>query len=67
MSTPVTADRSCWTRPPRACCSGRPAPPTRSPTSRHEALLLVNVGHPGPHAWGDRLPRLDTDEVVRAL
>ncbi|WP_433460825.1 malonic semialdehyde reductase [Micromonospora sp. CA-248212] len=37
------------------------------PDGRHEALLLVNVGHPGPDAWGDRLPRLDTDEVVRAL
>ncbi|MGC4770814.1 malonic semialdehyde reductase [Micromonospora sp. DT44] len=37
------------------------------PDGRHEALLLLNVGHPGPDAWGDRLPRLDTDEVVRAL
>ncbi|MFY1620275.1 malonic semialdehyde reductase [Micromonospora sp. WMMD736] len=36
------------------------------PDGRHEALLLLNVGHPGPDAWGDRLPRLDTDEVVHA-
>ncbi|MGC4856201.1 malonic semialdehyde reductase [Micromonospora sp. DT4] len=37
------------------------------PDGRHEALLLLNVGHPGPDAWGDRLPRLATGEVVRTL
>jgi 3-hydroxypropanoate dehydrogenase len=37
------------------------------PDGRHEALLLVNVGHPGPDAWQDRLPRLTTEDVVRTL
>lgn len=31
------------------------------------SLLVVNIGHPGPDAWFDRLPRLETDEVVRTL
>lgn len=31
------------------------------------SLLVVNIGHPGPGAWFDRLPRLDLDEVVRTL
>lgn len=31
------------------------------------SLLVVNVGHPGPDAWRDRLPRLDYDEVVTTL
>ena len=30
-----------------------------------KALLVVNLGHPGPDAWFDRLPRLEHDEVVR--
>jgi 3-hydroxypropanoate dehydrogenase len=29
-----------------------------------KALLVVNIGHPGPNAWFDRLPRLDHHEVV---
>ncbi|WP_435206501.1 malonic semialdehyde reductase [Micromonospora sp. bgisy143] len=37
------------------------------PDGRHEALLLLNVGRPGPDAWRDRLPRLRTEEVVRTL
>lgn len=28
------------------------------------SLLVVNLGHPGPNAWFDRLPRLELDEVV---
>ncbi|MDQ3432536.1 MAG: malonic semialdehyde reductase [Actinomycetota bacterium] len=31
------------------------------------SLLVVNIGHPGPDAWFDRLTRLETDEVVRTL
>ncbi|MEW2427732.1 malonic semialdehyde reductase [Micromonospora sp. NPDC047644] len=38
------------------------------PDGRHEALLLLNLGHPGPDAWGERrLPRLSTEEVVWTL
>ncbi|MEU4528507.1 malonic semialdehyde reductase [Micromonospora ureilytica] len=37
------------------------------PDGRYEALLLLNVGHPGPDAWEQRLPRLSTEEVVRTL
>ena len=28
------------------------------------SLLVVNIGHPGPNAWHQRLPRLDNDEVI---
>ncbi|MEU1589060.1 hypothetical protein [Micromonospora sp. NPDC005710] len=34
------------------------------PDGRHEALLLLNLGRPGPDAWEPRLPRLSTEEVV---
>ncbi|WP_341719814.1 malonic semialdehyde reductase [Micromonospora sp. FIMYZ51] len=37
------------------------------PDGRHEALLVINIGRPGPQAWGDRLPRLPTDEVIRTI
>ncbi|MGW5556817.1 malonic semialdehyde reductase [Micromonospora sp. NPDC003944] len=37
------------------------------PDGRYEALLLLNLGHPGPDAWDRRLPRLDTEEVVWTL
>ncbi|GAB3956883.1 malonic semialdehyde reductase [Micromonospora vulcania] len=37
------------------------------PDGRHEALLLMIMGHPGPDAWEDRLPRLSTAEVVHTL
>ncbi|MBQ1022757.1 malonic semialdehyde reductase [Micromonospora sp. C95] len=37
------------------------------PDGRHEVLLLLNIGRPGPDAWRDRLPRLPTDQVVWAL
>lgn len=28
------------------------------------SFLVVNIGHPAPNAWFDRLPRLGHDEVV---
>lgn len=34
------------------------------PGGRHQAILVVNLGHPGPDAWFDRLPRLDHDDVL---
>jgi 3-hydroxypropanoate dehydrogenase len=34
------------------------------PDGRLRAILVVNIGHPGPDAWFDRLPRLDHAEVV---
>ncbi|MEU8085274.1 malonic semialdehyde reductase [Micromonospora sp. NPDC049101] len=37
------------------------------PDGRHETLLVMNVGHPGPDAWRARLPRLSTEDVVRTL
>lgn len=33
------------------------------PGSRHHALVVVNIGKPGPDAWFDRLPRLEYDQV----
>ncbi|MCW0216591.1 MAG: malonic semialdehyde reductase [Pseudonocardia sp.] len=35
------------------------------PGGRHRALLVVNIGHPGPDAWFPRLPRLAHSDVVR--
>ncbi|MEV7331483.1 malonic semialdehyde reductase [Micromonospora sp. NPDC093244] len=37
------------------------------PDGRHEVLLVLNLGHPAPQTGPARLPRLDTDEVVRTL
>ncbi|MGI5522514.1 malonic semialdehyde reductase [Micromonospora sp. CA-259024] len=37
------------------------------PDGRHQTLLLMNVGRPGPDAWRERPPRLSTSEVVRTL
>ncbi|RAO36264.1 putative NADH dehydrogenase/NAD(P)H nitroreducta se [Micromonospora saelicesensis] len=37
------------------------------PDGRHEVLLLLNLGHPDLGAPHDRLPRLDTGEVIRTL
>ncbi|MEV4478422.1 malonic semialdehyde reductase [Micromonospora coxensis] len=37
------------------------------PDGRHEVLLLVNIGRPGPDAWQERLPRLTAEEVIRTL
>jgi 3-hydroxypropanoate dehydrogenase len=34
---------------------------------RTKSILTVNVGHPGPDAWFDRLPRLAFDEVVTSI
>ena len=31
------------------------------------ALAVVNIGHPGPDAWFDRLPRLDAEKVVTTV
>ena len=36
------------------------------PDGRLRSLLVINIGHPGPHAWVDRLPRLTHDEIGRA-
>jgi len=33
------------------------------PGGKHRALVVVNIGVPGPNAWWDRLPRLSWDEV----
>jgi 3-hydroxypropanoate dehydrogenase len=33
----------------------------------YRALLVVNIGRPGPAAWRDRLPRLAYDEVVATI
>lgn len=33
------------------------------PGGRHRALVVVNIGKPGPDAWFDRLPRLEYDQV----
>ncbi|MCU1659602.1 MAG: nitroreductase family protein [Pseudonocardiales bacterium] len=37
------------------------------PDGRHRALVVVNIGKPGPDAWLDRLPRLDFDEVATTV
>jgi 3-hydroxypropanoate dehydrogenase len=33
------------------------------PDGRHRALVVINIGNPGPDAWRDRLPRLEYDQV----
>jgi 3-hydroxypropanoate dehydrogenase len=35
------------------------------PGGRWHSILVVNIGHPGPSPWFDRLPRLDHEETVR--
>ncbi|MGK5675579.1 malonic semialdehyde reductase [Micromonospora sp. URMC 106] len=37
------------------------------PDGRHEVLLLMNIGRPGPDARRDRLPRLHAREVITTL
>ncbi|MFE6779434.1 malonic semialdehyde reductase [Streptomyces sp. NPDC057702] len=37
------------------------------PDGRHQALLVVNIGRPGPDAWRERLPRLPYEDVVRTV
>jgi 3-hydroxypropanoate dehydrogenase len=32
-----------------------------------KAILVINVGHPAPDAWLQRLPRLEADEVITFL
>jgi 3-hydroxypropanoate dehydrogenase len=35
------------------------------PDGRWHSILVVNIGHPGPSSWFDRLPRLDQEDTVR--
>ena len=35
------------------------------PDGRWSSILVVNIGHPGPDPWFDRLPRLDHEETIR--
>ena len=35
------------------------------PDGRWRSILVINIGHPGPEPWFDRLPRLDHDDTVR--
>jgi len=37
------------------------------PAGDRRVLAVVNIGHPGPDAFRDRLPRLDYDEVVDTI
>ena len=37
------------------------------PAGDQKVLAVVNIGHPGPDAWLDRLPRLDYDQVVTTV
>lgn len=37
------------------------------PDGKQQALVVVNIGKPGPEAWFERLPRLDYDEVVTTV
>lgn len=34
------------------------------PDGRQQALVVVNIGRPGPDAWGERHPRLTYEQVV---
>ncbi|WP_374204826.1 malonic semialdehyde reductase [Pseudonocardia sp. WMMC193] len=35
------------------------------PGGREQAILVVNLGHPGENPWFPRLPRLEEEDVVR--
>jgi 3-hydroxypropanoate dehydrogenase len=35
------------------------------PDGRWHAILVINIGHPGPNPWFDRLPRLHQQDTVR--
>ena len=37
------------------------------PDGRLRSLLVVTIGHPGPDAWDERLPRLGADDVLHTL
>lgn len=32
-----------------------------------KSQLVVNIGHPGPDAWFDRLPRISADDAIRTV
>jgi 3-hydroxypropanoate dehydrogenase len=34
------------------------------PDGRWRSILVVNIGHPGPDSWRERLPRLDHKDAV---
>jgi 3-hydroxypropanoate dehydrogenase len=35
------------------------------PDGRWHAILVINIGHPGPNPWFDRLPRLPQQDTIR--
>ena len=35
------------------------------PDGRWHSILVVNMGHPGPDPWFERLPRLDHEDALR--
>lgn len=35
------------------------------PDGRWHSILVVNIGHPGPDPWFERLPRLDHEDALR--
>jgi 3-hydroxypropanoate dehydrogenase len=35
------------------------------PDGRYKSTLVVNIGHPGENPWFDRLPRLDSSDVIQ--
>jgi 3-hydroxypropanoate dehydrogenase len=35
------------------------------PDGRWRSILVINIGHPGPDPWRERLPRLDHKDAVR--
>ncbi|WP_330294500.1 malonic semialdehyde reductase [Streptomyces sp. NBC_00503] len=37
------------------------------PDGRCRSLVVVNIGHPAPDAWRDRLPRLTAEQVITVL
>ncbi|MGV1003257.1 MAG: malonic semialdehyde reductase [Candidatus Nanopelagicales bacterium] len=37
------------------------------PDSTQRAIMVVNIGQPGEHAWQDRLPRLTFDQAVEII
>jgi 3-hydroxypropanoate dehydrogenase len=37
------------------------------PDGRYRSLTVLNIGRPGPHAWGERLPRLEYEDAVISL
>lgn len=34
------------------------------PNGRWRSLVVVNIGHPGPNPWQNRLPRLEDEDVL---